>query len=195
MILLLDNHDSFTWNLAELLRITGDESIQVVASNEFNIIDLCDFSRVVFSPGPGLPGEQPAMAGILQKIEKMHATEEPVPPVLGVCLGMQAIAVYFGGALFNLQTVVHGQPRSLIVRDPADPFFREIPQGSTVGLYHSWAVEASSLPGCLEATAFSHDGVLMAMRHKNLPIRGVQFHPESFITQFGREMMVNWRSE
>ncbi len=194
MILLLDNHDSFTWNLAELLRLTGVEPFEVISSGIFEVSCLNRFSRIIFSPGPGLPEEQPAMTAILKEIERMHSAGHPVPPLLGVCLGMQAIAMHFGGKLINLPAVVHGQPRQLIISDPPDPLFREIPQGSSVGLYHSWAVEASTLPECLEATALSDDGILMAIRHKTLPVRGVQFHPESIITQSGKQMMMNWRN-
>jgi anthranilate synthase/aminodeoxychorismate synthase-like glutamine amidotransferase len=193
VILLLDNHDSFTWNLAELLRITGKEPIKVMSSQDFSVRDLCSFSRIVFSPGPGLPDEQPKMMTVLKKIEEKHSEGDPVPPVLGVCLGMQAIVLHFGGTLFNLPSVVHGQPRSLTLTDPSDSLFREIPQGSVVGLYHSWAVESTVLPDCLKAAAFSNEGVLMAIRHTTLPIHGVQFHPESIITQHGKELMMNWR--
>lgn len=194
MILLLDNHDSFTWNLAELLRITGEEPFEVISSGIFEVSWLNRFSRIIFSPGPGLPEEQPVMTTILKEIEKLHSAGHTVPPLLGVCLGMQAIAMHFGGKLINLPAVVHGQPRPLMISEPPDLLFREIPQGSSVGLYHSWAVEASTLPECLEATAFSSDGTLMAIRHQTLPVRGVQFHPESIITQSGKEMMMNWKN-
>ena len=192
MLLLLDNHDSFTWNLVELLRRVGKDNVNIVIPEKLNISQLEHYGQIIFSPGPGLPEEQPAMFRILEYIEK-HAREEHNPiPVLGVCLGMQAIAQYFGGKLFQKKEVIHGQPAKLNIIRSEHAFFRGIGQSTTVGLYHSWAVDRTSLPECLDILAETDDGTIMAITHKYFPICGVQFHPESIITYEGAKMMRNW---
>ena len=192
MLLLLDNHDSFTWNLAELLRSSGIPEFRIISSSDFDISGMRDYDRIIFSPGPGLPDEQPAMSTILKELELLHGKGEPVPQVLGVCLGMQAIGVHFGGKLINLPSVVHGQPRNLQILCPNHPLFHGIPDNSQVGLYHSWAVDPQTLPGCLQLLATSHEGTIMALAHRSLPVTGVQFHPESILTPLGGRMLRNW---
>jgi anthranilate synthase component 2 len=194
MILLLDNHDSFTWNLVELLRSLGKFNDNIVTSEVFRISDLEHYDRIIFSPGPGLPEEQPAMSAVLNNLERVHHEQGIRLPLLGVCLGMQAIAKHFGGLLYQQDKVVHGQPRKLNLIHPSHSLFRGIEQGTTVGLYHSWAVERKSLPDCLEILAESEDGTIMAISHRTLPICGVQFHPESIITVEGKKIMSNWLS-
>jgi anthranilate synthase/aminodeoxychorismate synthase-like glutamine amidotransferase len=191
-ILLLDNHDSFTWNLAELLRNAGVFDFEIVSSADISLSMLIRYHQVIFSPGPGLPGEQPAMFRILYETEQCRERKESSRAILGVCLGMQAIALHFGGKLINLPQVVHGQPRLLKIINQRHPIFRGIPDGSPVGLYHSWAVDPATLPGCLETLAITHDGTIMALAHKTLPICGVQFHPESIMTPSGIKMIGNW---
>jgi len=184
-ILLLDNHDSFTFNLVELLRNNGKVSFNVVKSDELRISDAAAYDKILFSPGPGLPEEQPAMFGILR--EYAH-----IKPILGICLGLQALALFYGGELFNLHKVVHGQPRRLDIIRPQYYIFKGIPQGAAVGLYHSWAVAEASLPSCLEITARSEDGIIMGLAHNGFNVCGLQFHPESVITGLGQKMMDNW---
>ncbi|MEI7492452.1 MAG: aminodeoxychorismate/anthranilate synthase component II [Bacteroidota bacterium] len=184
-ILLLDNHDSFTFNLVELLRNNGKVSFNVIKSDELRLTTVAAYDRIIFSPGPGLPGEQPAMFDILREYgETRH--------VLGICLGLQALALFYGGDLFNLPTVVHGQPRSLDIIRPGHYIFKGIPNGAEVALYHSWAVDGASLPPCLEITALSSDGIIMGLAHKKYDVFGLQFHPESVITVWGQKMMDNW---
>ena len=191
-MLLLDNHDSFTWNLAELLLSIGSGDVEIISSTEFRPEMMDQFDRIIFSPGPGLPVGQPAMFAILRETELRHERNESCPRIFGVCLGMQAIAVHFGATLINLPSVVHGQPRSLKVFRPDHPLFHGIPDGTPVGLYHSWAVDRKTLPASLETLAISEDGTIMALAHKKLPICGVQFHPESIMTPHGSLMIQNW---
>jgi anthranilate synthase/aminodeoxychorismate synthase-like glutamine amidotransferase len=191
-LLLLDNHDSFTWNLVELLRTIGKVNVKICNPEILVMSDLVLYDRVIFSPGPGLPQEQPAMFEILKMMEDLHKRNGRKIPVLGVCLGMQAIAIHFGGSLVNLGVVVHGQPRKLKIHSSDHFLFCNIPDECDVGLYHSWAVDQESLPECLEPLAVTHDGTLMALAHKSLPVCGVQFHPESYMTAFGKRMIENW---
>jgi len=191
-LLLLDNHDSFTWNLAELLRSTGKVSFNIISSGKFEISSMQEYDKIIFSPGPGLPQEQPAMFRILEEIDVRRQKKEKIPAVLGVCLGMQAIALHFGAKLFNLPEVVHGQPRKLTILRPDHFIFKGIPNGFEAGLYHSWAVDPGSLPGSLEVLAETSDGTLMAIAHKTLPFCGVQFHPESIMTEHGKRLIENW---
>ncbi|MCX6242312.1 MAG: aminodeoxychorismate/anthranilate synthase component II [Bacteroidetes bacterium] len=187
-ILLLDNHDSFTFNLVELLRNNGKVSFNVVRSDELHLPDVENYDKIIFSPGPGLPEEQPAMFDILRE----YAGNKPI---LGICLGHQAIALHYGGELFNLPKVVHGQPRSISIIRPEHYIFHGIPDGAKVGLYHSWAVAEASLPPCLDVIARSKDGTVMGLSHLNYNVCGLQFHPESIITTHGQRMLDNWISE
>jgi anthranilate synthase component 2 len=142
------------------------------------------FDALVISPGPGLPQEAGKLMSVLAK-----AVSEKIP-TLGVCLGMQAIAEYFGGTIFNQQEVKHGQ-QEIIIQTNKSILFKEIPSQFRVGLYHSWAVE-EKLPPKLIATAFSEDGIMMALEHTSLPVYGVQFHPESILSEYGKELFRNF---
>lgn len=192
MLLLLDNHDSFTWNLVELLRRLGKGNVIILKPEELKISDLRHFDRIIFSPGPGIPDEQRTMYDILDTLIHWNNQGKGMIPVLGVCLGMQAIARYFGGSLRNLSVVNHGQSRKLSLQQQEHGLFRGIQEGTVIGLYHSWVIDQATLPDCLEILALSDDGLIMAIAHKNLPICGVQFHPESFITSEGKVILNNW---
>ena len=191
-VLLLDNHDSFTWNLVELLRISAKVNVNIFTPEQLNTGELTEYDKIIFSPGPGLPDEQPLMSDILTTVEQLWKKGVKPIPVFGVCLGMQAMAIHFGGSLFNLPSVVHGQPRKLILLQPGHPLFRGISGEPEAGLYHSWAVDPATLPGCLETLAITHDGTIMALAHKTLPVCGVQFHPESAMTSIGKQLILNW---
>ena len=191
-LLLLDNHDSFTWNLVELLRGFGKVNVNILTPEQLQISDLDRYDKIIFSPGPGLPFEHPAMFDILRTVEHLWNEGRKIIHVFGICLGHQAIAIHFGGTLFNLPSVVHGQPRKLNILRPNHPVFSGIPDECEVGLYHSWAVDPATLPGCLETLAITHDGTIMALAHKTLPVWGVQFHPESIMTTPGAQMIENW---
>ncbi|MBO6188324.1 MAG: aminodeoxychorismate/anthranilate synthase component II [Prevotella sp.] len=182
-IVIIDNYDSFTYNLAHLVRELGTE-VTVVRNDQFNIDDLEDYSKIILSPGPGIPSE----AGLLLDVIRTYAGRKPI---LGVCLGHQAIGEVFGAKLENLSDVFHGVATPChIVAD--DPIFSGLDSDITVGRYHSWVVSTDALPSCLEVTAVSDEGYIMALRHRELNVRGIQFHPESVLTPDGKKMLQNW---
>lgn len=182
-IAMIDNYDSFTYNLVHLVRELGAE-ITVFRNDQFELSDLEDFDKIMLSPGPGIPSE----AGLLLKVIETYAG---MKPILGICLGEQAIGEFFGGTLVNLSDVFHGvQTPAHVVAD--DYIFKGLHRDILVGRYHSWVVDADSLPECLEATCTSDEGQVMALRHKEYDIRGIQFHPESVLTPDGKKMIMNW---
>lgn len=182
-ILLLDNIDSFTYNIYHYLEALGAD-VQVVDHNAIEPESIVSYDALVISPGPGLPKEAGKLMSVLAK-----AVSEKIP-TLGVCLGMQAIAEYFGGTIFNQQEVKHGQ-QEIITHTKDSILFKEIPPQFRVGLYHSWAVD-KNLPNVLVATAFSEDGIMMALEHTSLPVYGVQFHPESILSEYGKPLFANF---
>lgn len=184
-ILLIDNYDSFTWNLHhDLERVPGVEVI-VHRNDAIAPSAIPRFDGVVLSPGPGLPNE----AGRLMQVIPVAAAHQV--PLLGVCLGMQAIAEHFGGTLRNLPHVLHGVSTAIAGFDNAG-IFRGIESPMTVGHYHSWVVEDEDLPNVLQITSRNSEGLPMSLAHKTLPIAGVQFHPESVLTPSGRQLLSNW---
>ena len=182
-VVIIDNYDSFTYNLSHLIKSLGAE-VTVVRNDQFELQDLESFNKIVLSPGPGIPSE----AGLLLDVIRTYAGKKPI---LGVCLGHQAIGEVFGGKLVNLSDVFHGVATPChIVAD--DPIFSGLERDITIGRYHSWVVANEDLPECLEVTAVSDEGQIMALRHKHLNIRGIQFHPESVLTPDGKKMIQNW---
>lgn len=184
-ILLVDNHDSFTYNLVDLIRCKLGYDITIIKSEAVDIAAVASYTHIIFSPGPGIPTEQPAMFHIL---ERYAATKK----ILGICLGMQAIGMYYGGDLYNLPTVIHGQQHRINISDD-QVLFKDIPQLSLVGLYHSWAIQMP-LPDMLKATAISELGILMSISHHKYQVYGVQFHPESYLTPIGKLLIQNFLS-
>ena len=180
---IIDNYDSFTYNLHHLLDSLGAE-VDAVRNDRFDLSDLERYDKIVLSPGPGIPSE----AGLLMQVLENYAGRKPI---LGVCLGHQAIGEFFGGRLANLADVFHGVQTPATLRSD-DYLFSGLPERIDVGRYHSWVVEREGLPDCLEITALSDEGQIMALRHRTLDIRGIQFHPESVLTPDGRTMMENW---
>jgi len=182
-IVIIDNYDSFTYNLSHLVKELGAE-VTVYRNDQFELSQLEPFSKIILSPGPGIPSE----AGLLLDVIKTYAGKKPI---LGVCLGHQAIGEAFGGKLENLSDVFHGvaTPAHLICDDP---LFSGLPADITVGRYHSWVVSKEDFPDCLEITAESDEGQIMALRHKTFNVRGIQFHPESVLTPDGKKMLQNW---
>ena len=167
-IVIIDNYDSFTYNLSHLVKELGAE-VTVVRNDQFELADLEPYSKIILSPGPGIPSE----AGLLLDVIKTYAGKKPI---LGVCLGHQAIGESFGGKLENLSDVFHGVATPCrIIAD--DPIFSGIERTITIGRYHSWVVSNEGLPDCLEVTAVSDEGQIMALRHRELNVRGIQFHP------------------
>lgn len=182
-VVLIDNYDSFTYNLYHLLRELKVD-VTVYRNDQFDLKDLASFDKIMLSPGPGIPTE----AGLLMQVIKEYAGKKPI---LGICLGEQAIGESFGGTLINLSDVFHGvQTPAHIVAD--DYVFEGLPKDIQVGRYHSWVVDAASMPECLVITATSDEGQVMALRHKELDIHGIQFHPESVLTPDGKKMIQNW---
>ncbi len=181
-ILLVDNFDSFTFNLVHYLESFNYE-VHVFRNNAIPFELLYEFDRIILSPGPGLPNEAEGM------MELIRVVSEKIP-ILGVCLGMQALAIYFGDNLINLAEVKHGVKEEIHVLEPS-LIFQNLPQKFGVGLYHSWAVTLNS-NSAFNPLAISESGVLMAISHKKLPLFGVQFHPESILTEFGKEIIENF---
>lgn len=182
-ILLIDNYDSFCYNLFQILEEEGAH-VTVWRNDCFDLDDVEAFDKIVLSPGPGIPSE----AGLLLKVIARYANTKPI---LGVCLGEQAIGEQFGATLFNLPQVFHGiQTPAHIVAD--DYLFRGIERDILVGRYHSWVVQNEGLPDCLEVTAVSDEGQIMALKHRTLDVHGIQFHPESILTPCGRQIIANF---
>ncbi|WP_455100901.1 anthranilate synthase component II [Prevotella denticola] len=180
---VVDNYDSFTYNLVHMIKELGAD-VTVLRNDRFNLMDLMPFDRIVLSPGPGIPSE----AGLLLDVIRRYAG---IRPILGVCLGHQAIGEVFGARLLNLSDVFHGV--SAKVTQVADtPLFAGLPRRFPVGRYHSWVVERESMPDCLEITAESDEGLVMALHHRTYDIHGIQFHPESVLTPDGKRIMENW---
>lgn len=183
-ILVLDNYDSFTYNLVHYMEKVSDAEIEVRRNDKITLAEIEPFDKILLSPGPGIPSE----AGILLDVIRTYA---PVKNILGVCLGQQAIAEAFGGTLSNLNKVFHGIATPVeIIKE--DMLFKGLPERFNVGRYHSWVVDSEGFPDALEITALDGSGQVMALRHKTYNVRGVQFHPESILTEYGSEMISNW---
>lgn len=182
-VLIIDNYDSFSYNLLHAFEQLGHE-VSIWRNDAFHLDDVDAFGKIVLSPGPGIPSE----SGLLLDVIKRYSETKSI---LGVCLGHQAIAEVFGGRLFNLDTVFHGQATPIKITDSGDELFAGLPDEIQVGRYHSWSVEAE-LPDVLVPTSTDADGQIMSLRHKNLDVRGIQFHPESILTPDGLQLIKNW---
>ena len=182
-IVIIDNYDSFTYNLSHLIKSIGAE-VTVIRNDQFTLNQLLLFDKIVLSPGPGIPSE----AGLLLDIIKTYAGHKPI---LGVCLGHQAIGEVFGGTLENLSDVFHGVATEG-TQFSNDYIFDGLPKRITMGRYHSWVVSRENFPTSLEVTAVSDEGQIMALHHKNYDIHGIQFHPESVLTPEGKTMVKNF---
>lgn len=182
-IVIIDNYDSFTYNLSHLLKEL-EADVEVVRNDKFELKDLEQYDKIVLSPGPGIPSE----AGLLLDVIRTYAGRKPI---LGVCLGHQAIGEVFGASLENLKEVYHGvQTEGTQLGN--DYIFDGLPERVMMGRYHSWVVAKDSVPECLEVTAMSDDGEIMAMRHRQYDIHGIQFHPESVLTPEGKTIVGNF---
>ncbi|GMQ27946.1 aminodeoxychorismate/anthranilate synthase component II [Algoriphagus confluentis] len=186
-LLLLDHQDSFTYNLAELITEVTSFPLQIISSSSWQPAFLEDIRGVILSPGPMRPKDHP---GLFPCIE---ACAEKNIPLLGVCLGHQGIGEYFGASLIQLPQVIHGRKKSIEVQ-PSDELFAGLPTLLEVGLYHSWMLEKDTLPEVLEIIGISAENEIMAIRHREKPIFGIQFHPESFLTPQGAQVMSNFIS-
>ena len=182
-IVIIDNYDSFTYNLSHLVKELGAD-VTVLRNDQFQLPQLEAFDRIILSPGPGIPSE----AGLLCDVIRTYAGRKPI---LGVCLGHQAIGEVFGAKLENLSDVFHGIATPCHITVPC-PLFAGLPADITVGRYHSWVVANEAFPDSLEITAVSDEGYIMALRHKTFDVQGIQFHPESVLTPDGQQMIRNW---
>ena len=183
-LLIIDNYDSFTYNLLHYMQELTDD-VSVFRNDAITIEAINNYDAFIISPGPGLPEQ----AGIcLEAIKTYYKTKK----ILGVCLGHQAIAVAFGSRLKNLSTVLHGVERPTFISQPADSLYRNLPAAINCGRYHSWVVDKASFPDELIVTAFDAADEIMSLRHRVYDVRGVQFHPESVMTEYGKLMLENW---
>jgi anthranilate synthase component 2 len=183
-ILIIDNYDSFTYNLRQIVDELHYE-YSIIKNDEINIDEVDKFHKILITPGPGIPSK----AGmIMDVIEKFYS----VKSILGVCLGHQAIAQVFGAKLFNFKNVCHGLSAAIKILEPNDYLFKAIPQNFEAGLYHSWAVAEENFPETLKITSLSNENVIMSISHKVYDVKGVQFHPESIMTSYGRKIIENW---
>lgn len=182
-IVLIDNYDSFTYNLVHYLEDL-EARVTVLRNDEFALEDLKPFDKIVLSPGPGLPQQAGHLCGVI----KTYAGQKSI---LGVCLGMQAIAEVFGGTLINLPQVQHGVATAIKI-DNREPIYRGLPAEIQVGRYHSWVVNPIDFPDSLLCTAQDSQGNIMSLRHQTLDITGVQYHPESILTSEGKKILANW---
>lgn len=183
MIVIIDNYDSFTYNLAHLVKELGAE-IDVLRNDKFELEELEKYDKIILSPGPGIPEE----AGLLLEVIRTYAGRKPM---LGVCLGEQAIGQAFGGKLTNLSEVFHGIQTNVKIKNK-DYIFDGLPTEIPVGRYHSWVVDTDGFPEELVVTAISPEGQIMALKHREYDVHGIQFHPESVLTPDGKQIVGNW---
>ena len=182
-ILVIDNYDSFTFNLVHYLEDLHCE-VTVLRNDKFDLEDIQHFDKIVLSPGPGIPEE----AGLLKAVIQRYA---PTKSILGVCLGQQAIGEVFGGNIINLEEVYHGVHTDINICVDDETLFKNMNKTIEVGRYHSWVVD-SNLPAVLEATSVDENGQIMSLRHRAYDVKGVQFHPESVLTPNGKQILENW---
>ena len=184
-ILVIDNYDSFTYNLVHYIRNLTDDPMDVFRNDEIKIEEIKKYDKILLSPGPGIPVE----AGICLDLIRAYA---PSKSILGVCLGHQAIGEAFGGKLINLERVYHGiaTPVRLLIAD--EPLHKDIPSRFNAGRYHSWVLSKDGLPDCFTITSEDESGMIMGISHNQYDVRGVQYHPESVLTEYGMKMMENW---
>lgn len=183
-ILVIDNYDSFTYNLVHYLEDLDCE-VTVYRNDEFDISEVRPFDKILLSPGPGIPEE----AGLLKQVIQTYA---PTKSILGVCLGQQAIGEVFGGSLVNLEKVYHGVATKVSILVNDESLFNHLEKEIEVGRYHSWVVATKDFPEVLEITSIDENGQIMSLRHKTFDVRGVQFHPESVLTPNGKQILENW---
>lgn len=186
-LLVLDNYDSFTYNLVYILRELGHRP-DVVRNDKLTVDQAGQYDKIMLSPGPGIPSE----AGIMQGLVREYG---PTKSILGICLGHQGIGEVYGATLENLGDVLHGVAHRTTITDRSEPLFADIPDELTVGRYHSWTVIPGSMPADLRTTAVDELGRVMALSHVRYDVKGLQFHPESVLTQHGVKMIQNWLNQ
>ena len=185
-VVIIDNYDSFTYNLAHLVKELGAE-VTVYRNDQFQLRELEPFDKIILSPGPGIPSE----AGLLMDVIKKYAG---IKPMLGVCLGHQAICSAYGATITYAKELMHGK-QSDVTFDKSSLLFKGCPDRAPVARYHSLAADPATMPDCLKVTAVTDDGDIMAVQHKEYDVYGVQFHPESIMTPDGKQMLRNFIKE
>jgi len=183
-LLILDNYDSFTYNLVHLIEKVSDIPFDVIRNDKIEIDEVEQYQKILLSPGPGLPKD----AGIMPELLKAYASKKSI---LGVCLGMQAIGEHFGGKLENLKEVCHGQNTPIFI-EKKDNLFLHCPNSFRVGRYHSWVISKQSFPDELLITSVDENAHIMSITHRTMNIKGVQFHPESILSEYGEQIIKNW---
>ena len=183
-VLVVDNYDSFTYNLVHYIMDLNCE-VSVFRNDEIDLDEIEKFDKILLSPGPGIPDE----AGLLKKIIQKYAKSKSI---LGICLGQQAIGEVFGGNIINLEKVYHGIATEIEIIVQDEILFKDLEKIISVGRYHSWVVNKLEFPSTLEATSVDTDGQIMSLRHKIYDVKGVQFHPESILTTSGKKILENW---
>ncbi len=184
-LLVLDNYDSFTYNLVHLVNAIGGAELTVLRNDQVTAAEALAYDKILLSPGPGIPEEAGAMPEIIRACAASKS-------ILGVCLGHQGSAEAFGGSILNIEKVFHGVASELLVTERSEVLFSGLPERFEVGRYHSWIVDPANIPAELQITATTEDGTPMAMRHAEYDVRGVQFHPESVLTPLGKNIIENW---
>lgn len=184
-IAVIDNYDSFTYNLVHAIRKISGLPVDVFRNDEIELDELEKYDKIVLSPGPGLPVE----AGLMPEIIRRFA---PTKSILGVCLGHQAIGEAFGGSLTNMNRVLHGIATPVIATDNKTNLYDGLPESFQVGRYHSWIVNEADLPECLKITGYDDHGMIMSIKHSEYDVEGVQYHPESVLTPLGEQIIANW---
>jgi anthranilate synthase/aminodeoxychorismate synthase-like glutamine amidotransferase len=182
---LIDNYDSFTYNLVPILYAAGCDTVTVMRNDEMDVEKMRNSDALIISPGPGLP----ASSGDLLDALSQFALSKPI---FGVCLGLQAIAEHFGGKLINMGIVVHGKTSNVVVTDTKDPIYAGVESPFVAGRYHSWVADRAQVPDDLVVTATDGNGTIMSLRHHSLPVFGVQYHPESVMTPCGARVIDNF---
>lgn len=184
-IIVIDNYDSFTYNLVHCIEKLTGKYPDVYRNDEISIEKINNYDKILISPGPGIPSE----SGICLELITRYA---PTKSILGICLGLQAICEAFGGKILNLSSVYHGiaSPVKIIAVD--EPLFKNIPQTIMAGRYHSWVASKKHLPECFRITCEDENGIIMGISHRNYDVKGLQFHPESILTEYGNEIIRNW---
>jgi anthranilate synthase component II len=184
-ILVVDNYDSFTYNLVQYVQRIGNHQIDVFLNDEIPLDDIDRYDGIIISPGPGIPSDVSLLKPLITRYKSAKR-------IFGVCLGQQAIAEIFGAKLRNLNNVYHGVATQIIFSNPKHYLFEGLPDKIDGGRYHSWIVENENFPSCLKVEAVDNDGQIMALSHNEFDICSVQFHPESVLTPLGINIISNW---
>lgn len=183
-VLIVDNKDSFTYNLRHYVNHFSDDIVDVIRCDKLKMESVIFYDKILFSPGPGLPKEYPVLHDILSEYESSKS-------ILGICLGQQAIVEFYGGGVDNLSTPMHGVTSTVRHLNNCS-LYKNLPGSFDIGHYHSWVVSNKDFPEVLEITSLNENGLIMSVRHKEYHVKAVQFHPESILTEYGLQLIKNW---